>query len=80
MALVNAAITTFNVENFGGPLYNITPEDTPLLAAIGGMFGGDLVNGTVFGWQEHDLRAAAQTSALEGADSPAPTGRSRDAG
>ena len=78
MAVVSAAITTFNVENFGGPLYNITPEDTPLLAAIGGMFGGDLVDTTVFGWQEHDLRSAAVTGALEGQDSPSSTGRSRD--
>ncbi len=78
MALVSAAVTTFNVENFGGPLYNITPEDTPLLAAIGGSFGGDLVNATVFGWQEHDLRSASQTSALEGADAPTASARSRD--
>ncbi len=78
MAVVSAAITTFNVENFEGPLYNITPEDTPLLAAIGGSFGGDLVNTTVFGWQEHDLRSAAVTGALEGADSPSSTGRARD--
>jgi hypothetical protein len=78
MALLSAALTTFNVENFEGPLYNITPEDTPLLAAIGGMFGGDLVGSTVFGWQEHDLRSASQTSALEGADAPTASGRSRD--
>ena len=78
MALVSAAVTTFNVENFGGPLYNITPEDTPLLAAIGGSFGGDLVNTTVFGWQEHDLRSASQTSALEGAAAPTASARSRD--
>ncbi len=77
MALVSAAVTTFNVENFGGPLYNITPEDTPLLAAIGGMFGGDLVNTTVFGWQEHDLRSAAVTGALEGQASPTSSARSR---
>ena len=78
MPLVSAAVTTFNVENFEGPLYNITPEDTPLLAAIGGMFGGDLVGSVVFPWQEHDLRTASQTSALEGADAPTASARSRD--
>ncbi|KKK66727.1 hypothetical protein LCGC14_2961180, partial [marine sediment metagenome] len=38
----------------------------------------DLVDTTVFGWQEHDLRSAAVTGALEGQDSPSSTGRSRD--
>ncbi len=79
MALVSGAITTFDVENFEGPLYNITPEDTPLLAAIGGSFGGELINTTVFGWQEHDLRAVTTGSGtLEGQASPSSTGRTRD--
>ncbi len=78
MSLVSAAVTTFNVENFEGPIYNITPDDTPLTAAIGGMFGGDLINATVFAWQEQDLRSAAVTGALEGQASPTSSARDRD--
>lgn len=77
MALVNAALTTFNVSNYEGDLYNITPEDTPLLSAIGGLFGGELVNTTIWSWQEHDLRDADQRAAKEGQDAPTGTGRSR---
>lgn len=77
MSLVSGAMTTFNVANYEGDLYNVTPEDTPLLSAIGGLYGGDLTNTTIWSWQEHDLRDAAQNAALEGADAPTGTGRAR---
>lgn len=76
-ALISGRVTTFNAPQYEGPLYNITPTDTPLLSMIGGLYGGDPVNSVVFNWQEFDLRSAAQTSALEGADAPAGTGRAR---
>lgn len=77
MALVNAALTTHNVPNYEGMLYGITPEDTPILSAIGGLYGGELVSTIVFSWQEYDLRDAAQNVALEDAAAPTATGRSR---
>lgn len=78
MPLVSAPLTTFNVPNYEGDLYNITPEDTPLVSAIGGLFGGDVKQTTVWSWQEYDLRDAGQNAALEGQDAPGGTGRSRN--
>ena len=77
MALISGQVTSFNAPNYEGDIYSITPEDTPLLSAIGGMFGGEGVNTTMFGWQEYDLRDVAQTSGLEGQAAPAGTGRTR---
>lgn len=74
---ISGRVTTFNAPQYEGPLYNITPTDTPLLSMIGGLNGGDPVNSVVFNWQEFDLRSATQTSALEGADAPTGTGRAR---
>lgn len=77
MALVSGQVQSYNTVNYEGPLYNITPEDTPLTSALGGMFGGEGVNSSIFRWQEHDLRSAAQNAAKEGIDAPSATGRSR---
>ena len=77
MALISGLIESFSSPNYEGPLYNITPEDTPLLSAIGGLYGGDGVNTPMFRWQEFDLRDAAVAAAKEGIAAPASTGRSR---
>jgi len=77
MAGVSAVGTTFNLPNFEGPLYAITPDDAPVLSILGGMFGGEGVNSTVFSWVEHDLRVAGQNVALEGAAFPTPQARVR---
>lgn len=79
MALISGLIESFSSPNYEGPLYNITPEDTPLLSAIGGLYGGEGVNTPMFRWQEFDLRDAAVSAAKEGIAAPASTGRSRSA-
>lgn len=63
--------TTFDIPNYGGELFLVTPTDTPLLRAMGGLNerGEDLlVNSTEFTWQTEDLAAAAQPAVLEGAN------------
>lgn len=67
--------TTFNLPNYHGELFGLTPEDTPLLSAIGGLTGGDHVTAKEFEWQAYDLRDPGQNVALEGA--AAPTGNAR---
>jgi hypothetical protein len=72
--------TTFNLPNYVGELFNVSPEDTPFLSAIGGLTGGVAVNSTVFTWSQYDLRdAATDRQRLEGADAPTPEGRVRSA-
>lgn len=63
--------TTYNLPNYVGELFNASPEDTPLLSAIGGLTGGESVGATLFEWQGYDLRDAADNrQRLEGADAP----------
>lgn len=62
--------TTFGLPNYHGELFALTPADTPLLSAIGGLTGGGQTDTTVFEWQTYDLRDPAQATALEGADAP----------
>jgi len=70
--------TTYNLPNYTGELFAISPEDTPFLAAIGGLTGGKSVDSTKFSWQTYDLRDAdANRQRLEGADAPTPEGRVR---
>ena len=75
MAAVAGQGTTFNLPNFVGELFSLTPADTPFLSMIGGLSGGMAVNTPKFAWQTTDNNAAAQTVALEGAD---PTYEERD--
>lgn len=63
--------TTYNLPNYVGELFAATPEDTPLLSAIGGLTGGESVGATFFEWQGYDLRAGeTNRQRLEGADAP----------
>lgn len=68
-----AVTTTHAVSNYEGLLYNTTPEDTPLLAMLGGLYGGEPIGSIHIPWQEHDLRSPDQRVAVEGADAPTPT-------
>lgn len=78
MAGITGMGTTFNTPNFVGDLFNISPEDTPLLSAIGGLTGGRQANDKHFEWQFYDLRdASASRQRLEGADAPEAEGRVR---
>lgn len=70
--------TTFNLPNYVGELFAASPEDTPLLSAIGGLTGGESVGATLFEWQGYDLRDAEDDrQRLEGADAPEGSARQR---
>jgi len=70
MAGITGQGTTFNLPNFVGDLFSITPADTPLLSAIGGLTGGEQTNAKLFDWGFYDLRAPADTTKVEGANAP----------
>ena len=68
--------TTYNLPNYVGELFDASPEDTPLLSAIGGLTGGQSAGATFVEWQGYDLRDAADDrQRTEGA--AAPDGESR---
>lgn len=78
MAGITGAGTTFNLPNYVGELFGLTPADTPLLSAIGGLTGGESTDSTVFPWSTYDLRdAATDRQRLEGADAPTAEARVR---
>ncbi|MDK9644773.1 DUF5309 family protein [Propionibacterium freudenreichii] len=63
--------TTYNLPNYVGELFAASPEDTPLLSAIGGLTGGESVGARQFEWQGYDLRDAdGSRQRLEGANAP----------
>lgn len=62
--------TTFGLPNYHGELFAITPTETPLLSAIGGLTGGGQVTDVEAEWQTSDLRDPSQSTALEGATAP----------
>jgi len=68
---------TFDLPNFVGELFSITPADTPLLSALGGLTGGERVVAKDFQWQAYDLRSPGQNTALEGANAPTAQERAR---
>src|ERR1700754_999275 len=75
---ITGMLSTFNSPNYVGELFAITPTDTPLLSAIGGLTGGQSVDTTIFTWQTYDLRNPdANRQRLEGADAPPPEARVR---
>jgi hypothetical protein len=77
MAGITAMGTTFNLPNYVGELYAITPADTPFLSAIGGLTGGGMTTATEFEWQTYDLGDPGQHTAVEGAAAPTAEGRVR---
>lgn len=69
MAGITGQGTTFNLPNYTGELFNVSPSETPLLSAIGGLTGGEEVHSTEFEWQEEDLRESEENrSRTEGAN------------
>ena len=69
--------TTYGLPNYVGELFALSPADTPLLSAIGGLTGGGQTDATQFEWQTYDLRDASQTTRTEGAVAPASESRVR---
>ena len=60
--------TTYTNPNFVGPLFHLTPNDTPFLSAIGGLNGGRSIASKYHTWQTNDNPAPAQPALVEGAD------------
>lgn len=77
MAGITGLSTTFNMPNYHGELMQITPDETPLLSAAGGIGGGKQATSTQFEWQETDLRKPGIRTRLEGADAPTAEARTR---
>jgi hypothetical protein len=75
--------TTFNLPNYHGELYTISPVDTPFLSLIGAINGGGPTGGRTtraidFEWQGMDRRTSTSgNAALEGATAPTATNQSR---
>src|SRR5215212_5178141 len=70
MATVSGQATTFNLPNFVGELFGLSPLDTPFLSTIGGLTGGRSVNTKRFATQTYDLPAVAIPAHLEGQAAP----------
>jgi hypothetical protein len=68
---------TFDLPNYHGELFAISPSDTPLLSASGGLTGGGQVKDTLVEWQSYDLRDPSVRARLEGADAPTAESRVR---
>lgn len=80
MAGITGLGTTYNLPNYSGMLFALTPTDTPFFSAIGGLSatpGGGQTTSPEFEWQAYDLRAAGQNVALEGATAPTSQERTR---
>jgi len=77
MAGITALGTTYNLPNYTGILYQLTPADTPFYSAIGGLTGGGQTGDYEFEWEAFDLRSATQPAVLEGADAPTEQNRIR---
>jgi hypothetical protein len=50
MAGITALGTTYNLPNYTGLLFGLTPADTPFFSAIGGLSGGRQTTDTEFEW------------------------------
>ncbi len=77
MAGITGMGTTFNLPNYAGELFSLTPADTPLLSAIGGLTGGGMTSGVEFEWETYDLRDPSQNTQVEGATAPTGVARVR---
>lgn len=77
MAGISGLGTTYNLPNYTGELIGLTPSETPLLSAIGGLTGGRQTTSTEFEWEFYDLRTASQNVRVEGATAPTAEGRVR---
>lgn len=80
MATVSGQGTTFNLPNYHGELFSITPTETPFLSAIGGLAGAVGVKSKLFEWQTVDRRTSSANNAkVEGAAAPTASEQSRSA-
>lgn len=64
--------TTYDLPNYVGELFGLSPSTTRFLSAIGGLTGGEDAGGTTeISWQSYDLRTpSAMRQRKEGQDAP----------
>ncbi|MFT3871550.1 MAG: DUF5309 family protein [Nocardioides sp.] len=62
--------TTFNLPNYHGELFALSPTETPFLSAIGGLTSGGQSDDYEAEWQTYDLRDPSDRQRTEGADAP----------
>jgi hypothetical protein len=77
MAGITGLGTTYNLPNYTGILFGLTPSETKFFSAIGGLTNGGQTSSPEFEWSKYDLRAAGQNTALEGAVAPSAQARVR---
>ncbi len=78
MGAVSGQGTTYNLPNYHGELFAVTPSETPFLSAIGGLNGAVPTVGKEFEWQTYDRRTtSANNVVVEGAAAPTAAERSR---
>ncbi|MEU5091715.1 DUF5309 family protein [Streptomyces sp. NPDC021356] len=78
MTAVSGQGTTYNLPNYHGDLYKVTPTETPFLAAIGGLSGGKRTKSVEFEWQTVDRRSStANNVVVEGNTAPTGVARAR---
>lgn len=59
--------TSYDLPNYHGELFNLTPSVTPFLSAIGGLTGGEPADAPEFAFNTYDTAAPSQPAILEGA-------------
>jgi hypothetical protein len=77
MSGITALGTTYTLPNYTGILHALTPSETKLFSAIGGLTGGGQTKSIEYEWEKFDLRNAGQNVALEGQDAPTAQNRVR---
>ena len=79
MAGITGQGTTYNLPNYVGELFLVSPQDTPLLSSIGGLTGGKEANGSYYiDWSKYDLRDPDdERQRKEGANAPTAEARVR---
>ena len=80
MSVVNGLGTTFNLPNYVGELFLISPTTTAFLSSIGGINGGKASDTIDFTTQSESLPNASQPANLEGEAAPASTLIAREPG
>lgn len=68
MGAVTGVGDTYDLPNYVGELFFVTPRETPFLSMIGGLTGGRVTRAKTFEWQTVDNAAASQPAILEAAD------------
>jgi hypothetical protein len=78
VATVSGQGTTYNLPNYHGELFTVSPTETPFLSLIGGLNSAKVSHATTIEWQTIDRRTStANNAALEGAAAPAGSERAR---